>query len=60
MTNILDEVKILMKCNPHAPNEKAKLILEVLRGEHTLNEIALEHSIHHNMLSRWKNETIVV
>ncbi|TCS81417.1 transposase [Pectinatus cerevisiiphilus] len=47
-----------MKRNPHTPNEKAKLVLEVLKGERTLNEIASEHSIHPNMLSRWKNEAI--
>ncbi|WP_432748541.1 transposase [Pectinatus frisingensis] len=48
-----------MKRNSHIPNEKAKLALEVLKGECTLNEIASEHGIHPNMLSRWKNETIV-
>ena len=58
MTNILDEGDILMKRNPHTPNEKAKLVLEVLKGERTLNEIASEHGIHPNMLSRWKNEAI--
>ena len=49
---------ILMKRNPHTPNEKAKLVLEVLKGERTLNEIASEYGVHPNMLSRWKNEAI--
>ena len=47
-----------MKRNLHTPNEKAKLVLEVLKGERTLNEIASEHGIHPNILSRWKNEAI--
>jgi len=41
-----------MKRNLHTPNEKAKLVLEVLKGERTLNEIASEHGIHPNILSR--------
>ena len=28
-----------MKRKPHTPDEKAKLVLEVLRGERPLNEI---------------------
>lgn len=31
-------------------------MIEVLREERTLNEIAAEHGIHPNMLSRWKAE----
>jgi len=40
----------------YTPNEKAKIVIEVLREEKTLNEIALEHEIHPNQLSRWKAE----
>lgn len=36
------------------PNDKAKLVLEAFQGEQTINEIASEHNIHPNMLSRWK------
>jgi len=36
--------------------QKAKIVIEVLREERTLNEIAAEHGIHPNMLSRWKAE----
>lgn len=39
-----------------APEEKAKIVIEVLREEKTLNEIAAEHEIHPNQLSRWKAE----
>ncbi len=40
----------------HTPDEKARLVLEALRGERTINEIASENNIHPNMLSRWKVE----
>lgn len=45
-----------MKKNRHTPIEKAKLVLEALRGERSVNEIASEHGIHPSMLSRWKRE----
>lgn len=38
------------------PEEKAKMVIEVLREEKTLNEIAAEHEVHPNQLSRWKAE----
>jgi len=34
------------------PEEKAKIVIEVLREERTLNEIAAEYEIHPNQLSR--------
>ena len=40
----------------HTPEEKARLVLECLRGERTINEIASENNVHQNMLSRWKVE----
>jgi transposase-like protein len=42
----------------HSPAEKTKIVVEVLRGERTINEIAAEHNIHPNQLSRWKSEAI--
>ena len=38
----------------YTPEEKVRLVLEAIRGERTINEIASEHNIHPNMLSRWK------
>lgn len=38
------------------PEEKAKIVIEVLKEERTLNEIAAEYEIHPNQLSRWKAE----
>ena len=40
------------------PAEKAKIVLEVLRGEETINEIALQHDIHPTVLPRWKTHVI--
>ena len=39
----------------HSPEEKSKLVLEAIRGERTINEIAAENNIHPNMLSKWKS-----
>jgi len=35
---------------------KLKVVLEVLREEHTVNEIAARYGIHPNMVGRWKQE----
>ena len=40
----------------YAPKYKAKLVIQVLRGEKELNEIAAEQGIHPNMLRRWQTE----
>lgn len=40
----------------YTPEQKAKIVIEVLREERTLNEIAAEYEIHPNQLSRWKAE----
>jgi transposase-like protein len=42
----------------HSAEEKAKIVLEALRGESTLNEIASKHNIHPNLLTRWKTQAI--
>ena len=43
----------------YTPEEKSRLVLEALRGERTINEIASENNIHPNMLSKWKREAEV-
>ena len=45
-----------MKRNSYTPNEKAKMVLEALRGERTVNEIASANEVHPKMLSRWKRD----
>ena len=40
----------------YSPEFKAKLVLEVLRGERELGVIAAEHNLNPNMLRNWKAE----
>jgi transposase-like protein len=40
------------------PEFKAEVVLEVLREEKTLSEIAADYGVHPNQLSRWKAEFI--
>lgn len=40
----------------YSPEFKSKLVLDVLRGERMLNQIASENEVHPNMLTRWKTE----
>lgn len=44
------------KRNHYAPEFKTKVVLEVLREETTVNEIAAKHGISAVMISRWKAE----
>jgi transposase-like protein len=37
---------------------KAKLVLEVIQGERTLNEIASANGVHPTVLTRWKTEAV--
>ena len=40
----------------YTPEFKFQVVLEVLREEQTLNEIAVKHQIHPNLITRWKTE----
>lgn len=42
----------------YTPKYKAEAVLEVLREERSLNEIAGQMGVHPNMLGRWKSEAI--
>lgn len=46
------------KRNHYSANFKAQVVIEVLREETTVNEIAAKYGIHPVMLSRWKQEFI--
>lgn len=37
---------------------KARLALEVVKGQRTLNEIASEYGIHPNLLMQWKKQLL--
>jgi len=44
------------KRNRYTPEFKTKVVLEVLREEQTVNEIAGKHELSPVMISRWKAE----
>ena len=46
------------KRKTYSPAEKAKIVLEVLREENTLNEIATNYGASPQLISRWKAEFI--
>ena len=40
------------------PEEKARLVLEILKEEKSVSQLAAEHGIHANVLTRWKTEAV--
>ena len=42
----------------HSSEAKAKIVLETLRGDEALNEIASKNNIHPALLTRWKTQAI--
>lgn len=44
--------------NRHTPQQKAKIVLEILREEKTLAQIAAEYGIHPNQLRKWKSQAV--
>ena len=44
--------------NRYSAEFKARLALEVVKGERTLTEIASEHQVHPNLLMQWKRQLL--
>ena len=44
------------KRKKYSPEEKAKIVLEVLREENTLVEISNKYEVSQQLISRWKSE----
>lgn len=44
------------KRRTYKPEEKAKIVLEVLREESTLNEISQKYGVSAQLISRWRTE----
>ena len=42
----------------HESEFKARLVLEALQEQKTINQIASENGVHPNILSRWKTDAI--
>lgn len=40
----------------YSPEEKAKIVLEVLREQSTLNEISQKYGVSPQLISRWRTE----
>jgi putative transposase len=40
------------------PEEKAHIVLEILKEEKSVSQLASEHGIHANVLNRWKSEAV--
>ena len=39
---------------------KAKVALEALRGDRTIQEIAAKHQVHPNQVSQWKRQAVLL
>lgn len=46
------------KRKTYNPEEKARIVLELLREESTLNEVSSKYSISPQLISRWKMEIL--
>ena len=42
----------------YSADYKARIALEALRGERTLNELAAEHGIHPNQIALWRKQLL--
>lgn len=42
----------------HQPAFKAKVALEALKGEKTINEIAAHYQVHPNQVTQWRKQLI--
>lgn len=42
----------------YSPNFKAQVVLEILKEEKTISQLASEHGIHPNQLYKWKNQVL--
>ncbi|MDQ1911638.1 transposase [Paenibacillus sp. GD4] len=40
------------------PEQKAQIVLEILKEEKSVSQLSAEHGIHSNVLQRWKAEAV--
>ena len=40
---------------PHPPEFKAKVVMQVISGEKTLNDVAAEYDLNPNLVRKWRN-----
>jgi transposase len=44
--------------NHYSADFKAKVALEAIKGQHTVNEIASRYSVHPNLVLQWKKQPL--
>ena len=42
----------------HDKAEKAKIAIEAIKGEQTIQEIAIKYSVHPNQVTKWKHQLL--
>jgi transposase len=42
----------------YSPEEKARIVLELLKEEKSLSQLASEYGIHHSQITRWKKQAL--
>ena len=47
-----------MQRKKYSATFKAKVALELVKGHHTLNEVATKYGVHPNMITKWKKQLI--
>ncbi|SDI45244.1 Transposase, partial [Alteribacillus persepolensis] len=47
-----------MKRKRYTPEFKSKIVLEILKEEKSMSQLASEHGIHVNQLSQWKSQAL--
>jgi putative transposase len=52
------EVEMRGKQKNHSDSLKAKVVLEVLKGQKTVNEIAGLYQVHPNQIYKWKKKVL--
>lgn len=48
----------MLKRKQYSASQKAQIVLEILKEEKTVNQIASEYGIHPNVLYRWKKQAL--
>ncbi|MCF8011619.1 MAG: transposase [Clostridiales bacterium] len=48
----------MAKRKRYSPELKAQIVLEILKEEKTISQLASEHEIHVSQLNRWKREAL--
>ena len=42
----------------YSPEQKVQIVLELLKEEKSLSQLASEHGIHHSQILRWKKQAL--